>query len=120
MTKQTRNRQQEEQGNGSGFVTVLLLGGLAGAGAMLLLAPQSGKKTRAQLQKQGMKLGKQTVAAVEEGVAQMQAKAHELSDTVYHQAEELQERGQEAVKEGKERMNTAIKTGKSAVQEALN
>jgi gas vesicle protein len=35
--------------NSTGLLAGLLIGGLAGAGAMMLLAPQSGKKTRAQI-----------------------------------------------------------------------
>lgn len=35
--------------NSVGLLTGLLMGGLAGFGAMLILAPQSGKKTRAQI-----------------------------------------------------------------------
>ena len=40
------------------FVAGLLVGGLSGAGAMLLLAPQSGKKMRAQIQKKSNDLRK--------------------------------------------------------------
>jgi gas vesicle protein len=35
--------------NSTGLLAGLLIGGLAGAGAMMFLAPQSGKKTRAQI-----------------------------------------------------------------------
>ena len=38
------------------LLTGLLIGGLAGFGAMLLLAPQSGKKTRAQIKQKRTKL----------------------------------------------------------------
>jgi len=39
-----------------GLLSGLLLGGLAGFGAMLLLAPQSGKKTRARIGQKSIEL----------------------------------------------------------------
>jgi gas vesicle protein len=39
-----------------GLITGLIIGGLAGFGAMLLLAPQSGKMTRAQIGQKGIEL----------------------------------------------------------------
>ena len=49
-----------------GGLVGLLLGGLAGAGAMLLLAPQSGKKTRAKIQRKGRDLRNQTADTIED------------------------------------------------------
>jgi gas vesicle protein len=40
----------------AGLLTGLLIGGLAGFGAMMLLTPQSGKKIRAQLKQKSMEL----------------------------------------------------------------
>jgi gas vesicle protein len=40
----------------AGFLTGLLIGGLAGFGAMMLLAPQSGKMTRAQIKQKSAEL----------------------------------------------------------------
>ena len=57
----------------------LLIGGLAGALAMLLLAPQSGKKTRAKLQRQSHKLREQTAETVEGAVAQARVKARQIT-----------------------------------------
>ncbi len=39
-----------------GLLSGLLIGGLAGFGAMLLLAPQSGRKTRARIGQKSMEL----------------------------------------------------------------
>jgi gas vesicle protein len=39
-----------------GLLSGLLIGGLAGFGAMLLLTPQSGKKTRAQIKQKSTEL----------------------------------------------------------------
>jgi gas vesicle protein len=40
----------------TGLLAGLLIGGLAGVGAMMLLAPQSGRKTRAQIIQKSMEL----------------------------------------------------------------
>jgi gas vesicle protein len=54
----------------------LLLGALAGAGAMLLLAPQSGKRTRKQIRRKGRTLRKQATRSIEGGANQVRAKVH--------------------------------------------
>jgi gas vesicle protein len=51
----------------------LLIGALAGAVAMLLLAPQSGKDTRTQIQKKGIELRDRTTEMVEDTWAQVRS-----------------------------------------------
>jgi len=54
-TEEKANSQEmENTSNAKPVLAGLLIGGLAGAGAMLLLAPQSGKETRAQIQQKTM------------------------------------------------------------------
>ena len=77
------------------FVAGLLIGGLAGAIAMLLLAPQSGKKTRATIQQKSIELREQTTGAVEDAVAQARTKARQIRAGVHEQAGALEERGQD-------------------------
>ncbi len=43
------------------LLTGLLIGGLAGFGAMLLLAPQSGKKTRARIKQKSTELQERAI-----------------------------------------------------------
>jgi gas vesicle protein len=57
------------------FLAGILLGALIGAAAMWLLAPQSGKKTQRQIRRKGKALRKQTAETIEDGVAQVRAKA---------------------------------------------
>jgi gas vesicle protein len=83
---------------------------------MLLLAPQSGKKTRAKIQRKSSKLCQQTAETVADGVAQARAKAHDITTGIHKQAEELQQRGQAVLDEGRERASTAVEAGKTAVQ----
>ncbi len=87
------NDASEPGGFWAGLLAGLLIGGLAGAVAMLLLAPQSGKRTRAKLQRQSHELREQTAETVEDAVAQARGKAHQITHDVRKQAEELEKRG---------------------------
>ena len=98
------------------FLAGLLAGGLVGAGVMLLLAPQSGKKTRAQIQQKSIELRDQATEAVEDAVAQSRVKARQITGDVREQAEALQQRGQNMLDEQKERLSTVVEAGKTAVQ----
>ena len=102
------------------FLSGLLLGGLIGSGVTLLLAPQSGKKTRQQIQRKGQDLRKQTTDVMEDGVAQVRAKTHQVTTAVHEQTDALQHRGQDVVDEGKERFATVMKAGKTAGKTAVH
>jgi len=99
-----------------GLLAGLLVGGLAGAGAMLLLAPQSGKKTRAQIQQRGIELRDQTVKTVEGAVAQARGKARQITDDVRRQAGELLQHGQNMLDEQGNQVSSAQKGQGKAVQ----
>ena len=73
------------------FAAGLLLGGLVGAVAMLLLAPRAGAKTRSQLQKQGAKLRHQMTEGMEEVVAGAGDKAQQITDSVQQGVGDLQQ-----------------------------
>lgn len=79
--------------NGSGwFVAGFIVGGLVGFAAGLLMAPQAGEETRAQLSEKGIEL---------------KGRAEEL-------AEELREKGQVVLEEQKVRIEEALAEGKEA------
>lgn len=84
-----------------GFLAGLLIGGLIGAGTMMLLAPRSGEKTRAQIQKKSSKLFDQTTETMEDAVTQVGDKARQIKDDVRKQAKELEQRGQALLDEHK-------------------
>jgi gas vesicle protein len=84
-----------------GFLGGLMVGGLAGAVSMLLFAPQSGKKTRAQIQQKTIELRDQTADAVGDVLAQTREKAYQIRTSVYDQAEALLQHGQNALEEQK-------------------
>jgi gas vesicle protein len=85
------------------------VGGLSGAGTMLLLAPQSGKKMRAQIQKKSKALRKQTTRAVEDVLEQVRDKAHEITAGVHDQAEALGQRGQDAIGARRDHLGQSLK-----------
>ena len=79
-------------GGGLEFLSGLFIGGMLGAVIGLLLAPQSGEETRAQL--------------VERGI--------ELRDELQERAAELQEKVPAVVEEQRSRVQDAYEKGKAA------
>jgi gas vesicle protein len=69
----------------------MLIGGLAGAVAMLLLAPKSGKDTRRHIQKKGIELRDRTTGIVEDTLAQVRLNPNrvEMSVKNYEQLEHV-------------------------------
>lgn len=100
----------------AGFFGGLLIGGVAGAGAMVLLAPQSGKKTRRQMQRKASEVREQTTGTIEDGIAQARTKAHDVSTSIREQTAALQQRGHEVADEGMERVDTVVDAGKEAAK----
>jgi gas vesicle protein len=64
------------------FLGGLLLGGVAGAGAMLLMAPQSGKKARKQIQRKGRKMRKQTAKMIKHKAEQVHDKVYQVTTSI--------------------------------------
>ena len=95
--------------NTVGVLAGMLIGGLAGAVTMLLLAPQSGKETRRQIQEKSIELRNRTTEMVEDAVAQVRTKANNL--TV-----DLKDRGQEIAVKQLDHVSEAAQAGKKAIQ----
>ena len=90
------NNVQEPVGFWSGMLAGSLIGGLAGATAMLLLAPQSGKRTRAKLRRRSYALRAQTAETMEnmeDAMADARDKTQQMTDDARKQAEKLDKRG---------------------------
>ena len=92
-----------------GVLVGMLIGGLAGAVTMLLLAPQSGKETRKQIQEKGLELRDRTTEMVEDTVAQVRSKANKITRDVKNYTEE------QAV-EQLDNVSEAAQAGKKAIQ----
>jgi gas vesicle protein len=112
------NNHRQDHGylvnNAGGFFVGLLIGGLAGAGAMLLLAPQSGKTTRDQIQQKGIELRDQGTETVEDAVAQARGTAQRITSGLHKQAKELTQRGQDALDEQREVVSAVVEAEKTA------
>ena len=94
--------------NRSGAMVGMLVGGLAGAVAMLLLAPQSGKDTRRQIQKKGIELRDRTSDLVEDTVSQVRTSTNKLGRNV-------KTYGQELAAEQLDDASEAVQAGKKAI-----
>ena len=113
------NHENDENGAGDfwgGLLIGSLIGALAGAVAMLLLAPQSGKKTRAKLLRQSHELRKQAAGTVEDASKQVRVTARHVTHDVRKQAEELEKQGQALFDEQKDNLASIVEAGKNAVQ----
>jgi gas vesicle protein len=95
--------------NTAGVLAGMLIGGLAGAVTMLLLAPASGKDTRKQLQEKSIELRDRTTELVGDTMAQVRTKANTITG-------ELKERGQEIAIKQLENVSEAARAGKKAIE----
>ena len=95
--------------NTLGVLGGMLIGALAGAVTMLLLAPQSGKETRKQIQEKGIELRDRTTEIMEDTVAQVRSKANKITMDVKNY-------GQELAVEQLDNVSTAAQAGKKANQ----
>jgi gas vesicle protein len=86
-----------------------LIGALAGAVTMLLLAPQSGKDTRKQIQEKGIELRDRTTEVVQDTMAQVRSKANKITMDVKNY-------GQEVAIEQLDHVSEAAQAGKKAIQ----
>jgi gas vesicle protein len=98
------------------FLGGLLLGSLASAIAWLLFAPQSGKKTRQQIQQKAIEIYDQSSATVEGAVTKVRTFADQFTGDISGKARELKQQGQDVLVEQLERVSAAAKTGKKALQ----
>ena len=113
------NEYQVPEHRKSNFFSVLvgmLIGSLAGAVTMLLLAPQSGEDTRSQIQEKGIELRDRTTAMVEDAMAQMRQDRNLLTIGGKRKAKELLQQGQTLVVEQLDRVSDAAQAGKKAIQ----
>ena len=93
----------------------LLVGGLAGAGAALLLAPQSGKETRAQIEQKTIELRELTAQSVDDAVAQVKSKTQQITAEVREKAGEWEQQGRGILARQLEHVSEAAEAGKAVV-----
>jgi gas vesicle protein len=110
---------QDYENAGNTITSVLvgvLVGGLAGAVVMLLLAPQSGKETRRQLQKKGTELRERTAEIVDDSIAQVRTQADKVVVSGREKIKELTQHGQGIAAAQLERVSEVAQAGKKAIQ----
>ena len=97
-----------------GVLTGLLIGSLAGAGAMLLLAPQSGAKTRTQIQEKGLELRDQTTGMIDTAMAKVWLAKKKITRDGRRKVNELVHHTQTLMIEQFESVSDAAKSWKKA------
>jgi len=109
-------KHQVHNNNIFGVLVGMLIGSLAGAVTMLLLAPQSGKETRTQLMEKSIELRDRTTGMVEDTLEQVRSNANKITMSGREKAKELLQQGEALVIEQLDHVSEAAKAGKKAIQ----
>ena len=83
------------------FLVGFIVGGLTGAVAALLFAPQSGEETRAMIKEKSIELRDKSAQSVEETIARAEAAAAEARARAAELAREIKGRGKEVIEAAK-------------------
>ncbi|MBI5353842.1 MAG: YtxH domain-containing protein [Chloroflexi bacterium] len=110
------NQELKVHSNILDVLTGLLIGGLAGAVTMLLLAPQSGKETRLQIQEKGIELRDRTSGVLDDVLAQIRLDGKKINNSGRKMAKELMHTGQSLVADQLEHLSDAAQAGKKAIE----
>ena len=94
----------------------MLVGGLVGAGTMLLFAPQAGQQTRSEVQEGVSQLRDRTKETVNDKVTQVKSRANQIKSDVQLKAEELQHQGKDILAKQLDRVSHAAEAGKKAIE----
>ena len=117
MNTQTQEFEHTEQlGRTLSVLIGLVVGGLLGAGTMLLFAPQPGKKTRAELQVGALELRDRTTETVKDTITQVKSKANQIKADVQIKAQDLGHQGQDLLMRQLDHISQAAEAGKKALQ----
>jgi gas vesicle protein len=111
-------KKKVHNNNPQNILIGLLAGGLAGALAMLLFAPQSGKQTRELIEEKSIELRDQTTKDIKKAVKQIRSKTDRITANVREKAGELKQLGQDKLIEQLDNVSAALDSGKMAVEAA--
>jgi len=117
------NRMQDMAPMLGVFVAGSVIGGLAGALTMLLMAPQSGERTRRQIRRKALKLRDQVadnaegaMEKAEESLDEALERVRKLRKETIHRVDDVQQRGQDLLEEQRDRVKDAVAVGKGMVR----
>lgn len=110
--KNETNQHRAHINRPGSFLAGAIFGGLTGAGAMLLMAKQSGRKTRDQIQLRSEELRDQASEAMEDAVSQTRDTARKITSDLRAKARDIQHSGEQMLAEQKARVNTALADAK--------
>jgi len=96
------------------FLVGFIVGGLSGAIASLLLAPQSGEETRALIKDKSIELRDKAATSAEDVIARAEAAAAEARARAEELSNELRARGESVVKEVRERGENVVEAAKKS------
>ena len=121
MNREDRNDgRMNSGGSGTPLLTGLLIGGLVGAGTMLLLAPQAGRRTRQEVQEGAMELRDRTTEKVKGAVYEARSRADQVVSGMREKAGDLQNQGKDIAVEQLDRVASAAQARKKAIQDSKN
>ena len=107
-----------DSGFGS-FLSGFVFGGLVGAVVALLMAPQSGEETRAQIKDKSIEIKDKTVASLEDAASVAKEKATEFSQVAKDKTDELKQKGQVILEEQKAKLTEAVESKKKKVEKKV-
>ena len=110
------NQVPRYHNNTLGVLAGMLIGSLAGALTMLLLAPQSGEETRLQIQEKAIELRDRTNVLVEDTMAQVRSSTNKITVVGREKMNELKQQGQGLAIEQLDHVSDAAQAGKKAIQ----
>lgn len=111
-------RQVQEMSDATRHVlTGIVVGGLIGATAMMLLAPRSGEEMRAEIKDKAVDLRDRTTEGVKDTVSQVVSKASHLRGGIKDKSQDLKQRGQDVLIEKLDLVSEAIEAAKKVLQE---
>jgi gas vesicle protein len=97
------------------FLTGFIIGGLVGAAVALIMAPQSGEETRAQIRQRSIEIrdqastyGEDARRRAEEAAAAARNRAEKLAAEARAKGEEIAERGKGVVSEGRKQIDDLL------------
>ncbi|HSM70582.1 MAG TPA: YtxH domain-containing protein [Anaerolineales bacterium] len=115
----TKNNELEytDRSNGNGsWLTGLIFGSIVGAATMLFLAPQSGRKTRAEVQKGAEQLRNRTTEVMKDRFEQVKNKTDQIKTEVKVKAANIEHKGKDMLAKQLDNVSQAAKAGKEAIQ----